>query len=201
MQKTIDLHHPLSSLPRRLGGEVRYTLRRSKRARGIRLSVARGGTFTVSAPEWITESRVEAFIREKAEWVLKKIAYFSWFPKIAPVKRINRKKHFAGYKEKARALVLGRLEHFNRHYNLTWNRVAIRNQHSRWGSCSRKKNLNFNYRIALLPPHLSDYIIVHELCHLRELNHSPRFWSLVAETLPNHRTLRTELRTQGVSLS
>lgn len=190
MEKTIELGEQ----------KVEYTLRLNKRARGIRLSVASGGVFTVSAPERMAESRIEAFMREKAEWVLDKIRYFSQFPKITPAKRVNRKKHFAEHKEKARVLVGERLAYFNQFYNLKWNKVAIRNQRSRWGSCSRKKNLNFNYRIALLPPHLADYIIVHELCHLAQLNHSLKFWALVAQTMPEHRSLRKELRRQGMHL-
>ena len=201
MEKTIELRHPLSGLPLGKGERVRYTLRLSKRAHSLRLSVACGGVFTVTAPERMAEGRIEEFIRKKSAWVLDKIKYFSKFPPLAPAKRINRKKHFSEHKEKARMLVTERLAHFNRHYGLSWNRIAIRNQRSRWGSCSRKKNLNFNYRIVLLPPHLADYIIVHELCHLGELNHSPRFWSLVAQTLLNHRSLRAELRKQGMSLS
>jgi hypothetical protein len=68
----------------------------------------------------------------------------------------------------------------------------------RWGSCSKKGNLNFNYKIALLPQRHSDYVIVHELCHLREFNHSKKFWDLVEQAVPNHRALRTELKRAGV---
>lgn len=98
------------------------------------------------------------------------------------------------HKEKARKLVLSRLEYFNLHYNFEWNRVAIRNQRRCWGSCSSLKNLNFNYKILFLPSHLQDYIIVHEMCHLQELNHKIGFWNLVAETIPQYKTNIVELK-------
>ena len=103
-------------------------------------------------------------------------------------------------KEKTRALVHERLEYFNQFYNFTYNRVAIRDQRSRWGSCSQKGNLNFNYKILFLPPPLQDYIIVHELCHLKEFNHSRRFWALVEQTIPNRQELRQELKKWPIML-
>ncbi len=96
-------------------------------------------------------------------------------------------KHYLEHKEAARSLTLARLEYFNQHYDLTWNRVAIRNQRRCWGSCTSLKNLNFSYKILFLPPALQDYIFVHELCHLKELNHGPNFWALVAEVIPDYR--------------
>ncbi len=190
MQKTIELN----------GQKVVYTLRVHKRARGIRLSVASGGVFTVSASPSTLTSAIEKFIRQKSDWVLDKIRYFSQFPlRRAQGKPIGGKRHFAEHKDRALALTRERLAHFNQHYGFKWNSVTIRNQRSRWGSCSRKGNLSFNYKIALLPPHLADYIIVHELCHLGELNHSRAFWSLVARTLPAHRSFRASLRKIGVS--
>ena len=103
-------------------------------------------------------------------------------------------KHYVTHKEATRELVLARLAHFNQFYNLSWNRVAIRNQRRCWGSCSAKRNLNFNYKIQFLPSHLCDYIIVHELCHLTYLHHGKEFWDLVALQLPDYKTLQTELR-------
>lgn len=102
--------------------------------------------------------------------------------------------NYLAHKEQARNLVAGRLAHFNEHYRLKINKVFIKNQKSRWGSCSSNGNLNFNYKIALLPPDTADYIIVHELCHLGEFNHSPEFWALVAETVPDWRKLRKQLK-------
>ena len=110
--------------------------------------------------------------------------------------RVKTKSHlnFIINKEAAASLVTLRLAHFNTLYNFKYNRISIRNQFSRWGSCSRKGNLNFNFRIALLPSELADYIIVHELCHLGEFNHSKKFWNLVTLTIPNWQRLRNELR-------
>lgn len=106
------------------------------------------------------------------------------------------KKHYELHKEAARELCHVRLAHFNEYYNFEYKRVAIRNTRSRWGSCSSKKNLNFNYRIMLLPPELQDYLIVHELCHLEEMNHGPQFWSLVAEQVPDYKERIKSLRTK-----
>ena len=107
---------------------------------------------------------------------------------------VAQKKHYADHKEAARVLCHERLEHFNQFYNLSYNRVAIRNTRSRWGSCSSKKNLNFNYRILFLPPELQDYLIVHELCHLQEMNHAKPFWDLVALQSPDYKLRVKELR-------
>ena len=103
-------------------------------------------------------------------------------------------KHYLVHKEEARELVFARLAHFNQHYQLEWNRVAIRNQRRCWGSCTSLKNLNFSYRLLFLPPHLRDYIIVHELCHLKYLHHGQAFWDLVAEAVPDYKRCVVELR-------
>jgi predicted metal-dependent hydrolase len=102
--------------------------------------------------------------------------------------------HFQAHKEFARERILARLAHWHAFYPYAYGRVAIRDQSSRWGSCSKKKNLNFNYRIAFLPEPLMDYVIVHELCHLQEFNHSKAFWDLVAQMIPDYINLRSELR-------
>lgn len=103
-------------------------------------------------------------------------------------------KHYLDHKEAARKLIHARLEYFNTHYNLIYKRVALRNQRRSWGSCTSLGNLNFSYKILFLPPELVDYIVVHELCHLKELNHSQRFWDLVAETIPNYKERKNALK-------
>lgn len=108
-------------------------------------------------------------------------------------RRTSVTQHYLTHKEAARSLVLARLTHFNQHYGYTWNRVAIRNQRRCWGSCTSLKNLNFSYKLLFLPPELVDYIIVHELCHLAELNHGSHFWALVAEQIPDYQVRRKAL--------
>ena len=103
-------------------------------------------------------------------------------------------KHYLEHKESARELIHARLEYWNQFYNFQYNRVAIRNQRRCWGSCTSLRNLNFNYKILFLPPHLQDYIIVHELCHLAELNHGRAFWTLVGQEIPTYKEHVHELR-------
>jgi hypothetical protein len=119
---------------------------------------------------------------------------FPWVKRRRRVRATTATKHYLAHKESTRSLTLARLQHYNEHYQLTWNRVAIRNQRRCWGSCSANKNLNFNYKIQFLPPHLRDYIIVHELCHLTHLNHGKEFWNLVAEQVPDYAKCIKELR-------
>ncbi len=104
------------------------------------------------------------------------------------------RREYLKYKEQARALVHAKLEHWNTHYNLSYNKVFIKNQKTKWGSCSTKRNLNFSYRIVLLPEDLQDYLVVHELCHLQEMNHGEHFWNLVAETIPDPHAMNRKLR-------
>jgi predicted metal-dependent hydrolase len=109
--------------------------------------------------------------------------------------------HYKKYKETARMLVHERLQHFNSFYGFTYNKVFIKNTRSRWGSCSSKKNLNFNYKIALIESDLADYIIVHELCHLSEFNHSKDFWALVEKTVPDYKEKVARLRKARIEVS
>lgn len=97
-------------------------------------------------------------------------------------------------------LVENRINFFNSFYNFKINRIVIKNQSSRWGSCSSKGNINFNYKIIYLRPALADYLIVHELCHLGELNHSKRFWDLVRKTMPDFVEINKELRRTPIKL-
>ncbi len=174
-----------------LGGEpISYTLKRHPRSKGVRMSVSGERALTVTAPAWLPNYFIERALKEKEEWILKTLAHFS----LSRFDLDNGVALYKKYKEDARELVSRRLEYFNGMYDLSWNRISIRNQKTRWGSCSKKKNLNFHYKLALIPEPLADYVVVHELCHLKEFNHSKKFWELVALAIPDHQARRKELR-------
>lgn len=174
------------------GEEIEYTLRRSARAKYMRLAIHRDGDIVMTVPTRLAQYICENFIESKAKWILSKIKHVKQLPKVQS--KVERRNEYLFHKERARALVTDRLEYFNQYYRYTWNRISIRNTKSRWGSCSKKGNLNFNYKIALIDRELADYIIVHELCHLRELNHSLNFWNLVSKAIPNYVILRKQLK-------
>src|SRR3989339_2105710 len=97
------------------------------------------------------------------------------------------------HKSRARQLVKTRIAELNLLYNFSYQKFVIRNQKSRWGSCSSRGVLNFNYKLVFLPDHLADYLIAHELCHLKEMNHSRRFWNEVARAIPDYPRCRRDL--------
>ena len=181
-----------------VGKVIEYELKVRKSGKNIRLTIHPEKGLVVTIPRRVTKAAAEKFIVEKSAWVLKSIAHYKKIKATAPKKHTA--KEIAEYKKKALALAASRLAHFNTFYNFPYRNISIRNQKTRWGSCTRERNLNFNYKIALLPQRLSDYIVVHELCHVKEMNHSVRFWNLVAETIPDHLLRRKELRQSNVRL-
>lgn len=109
------------------------------------------------------------------------------------MKNIN-KIDFLKHKERAQEIVKEKISRLNAFYNFNFKKINIKNQKTRWGSCSKKGNLNFNYKIIFLQDHVADYLITHELCHLAEFNHSHRFWNLVAKTMPDYLKINKELK-------
>jgi len=176
--------------------KISYTLRKSKRARRMRLAVYCDGSVVVTTPFDLQESTAERFIREKSQWLFNKIAFFEQFKGHA-IARYSQDDYLK-YKDDAYALAVDRVNFFNKIYKFSYNQINIKNQKTRWGSCSKKGNINFNYKIALLPQRLFDYIIVHELCHLREFNHSRKFWRLVEKSISDYLEIRNELKKSGV---
>lgn len=175
---------------------IAYTLRKSTRARHMRITIRPSGEVVVTAPERMSVTLVEHFMAEKRDWVEKHITKIKKrnLTELGPAIPKGTTKDLQEKKTAALLLVSGRLRHFNTVYKFSWNTVTIKNTSSRWGSCSKQKNLNFNYRIIYLPKELADYLVVHELCHLGELNHSANFWKLVEKSIPNYRDLRKRLK-------
>ena len=186
-----------------LGQEITYTIRMSARSRHVRFVIYPDGRFVVSAPRMIRKSVIEDMLHARVAWITEKVAEKFAHSKKSPPKKVSKKDQrddFLLYKDRARVLIEQKLEYFNKFYEFRFNTVMIKNQSTRWGSCSRKGNLNFNYKIIFLPAPLVDYIVVHELCHLHELNHSAKFWALVGRTLPNWRELKKQLQSSTVAV-
>jgi predicted metal-dependent hydrolase len=174
---------------------ISYNLRKSRRSRNIRITIQCDGNCIVSAPRWVSNSSVEKFIFEKAGWITEKIdAFIKSGIGGKRLLRVNNKKEYIENKEKAQRLIRNRLDHLNSFYGFYYKKISIKNQKTRWGSCSKAGNLNFNYKMIFLPEKLADYIVVHEICHLEEFNHSRNFWNLVVKTFPDYREIIRELR-------
>ena len=174
---------------------ISYERRASRRTKHLRVSVYPGGRVVVSHPVRVAEAYLERFLSAHVPWIEAQIEKQKHAE--VPTERLRgTPTAYRAKKEVARAFVEQRLAFFNAHYGFAYNRVAIKNMSTRWGSCSQKGNLNFHYKIIDLPPHLQDYLIVHELCHLKAFNHGATFWDLVSETIPAYKTCRAELRTR-----
>lgn len=174
--------------------EVEYTIKKSTRARRLRVAVYCDASVVVTAPWNFGEYKIEGFLKEKAGWVLSKVDYFLRLGKTARIGggRLEYKK----YREQAREFVRMKVAEVNRIYQFTFGKIAIKNHKTRWGSCSKKRNLNFNYRIIFLSDRLAEYVVAHELCHLREFNHARGFWNLLACAVPDYRERKRELKSK-----
>jgi predicted metal-dependent hydrolase len=106
----------------------------------------------------------------------------------------------AWYKRQARAVVAERVEFFAQKYGFKVKKLRISSARTRWGSCSHKGTLSFTWRLVMAPPDVIDYVVVHELCHLKEMNHSRAFWAQVEVILPDYKRRRTWLKKKGNSL-
>jgi len=183
MEKEFDLE----------GNVVKCLFKKNKKSKGIKITLKKNNVFLVTFPWFISQRKAEKFFLQNKDWVLKNLENLK-DRKYSNLLGWGERKDYLRNKERARELVEERVVELNQYYGFDVNRIAIRDQQTRWGSCSSQNNLNFNYRILFLPDELVDYLIVHELCHLQEMNHSPKFWELVAETIPNHRELSRKLR-------
>lgn len=159
---------------------------------------------TVRAPMYAPQSDIERILREKEGWIQKHIE------KIREMK--EKKKETQGESveseyltneeikklaDKALQHIPKRVSYYAKQIGVTYGRITIRNQKTRWGSCSSKGNLNFNCLLMLTPPEVIDYVVVHELCHRKEMNHSGAFWAEVENVIPDYKEQVKWLKENG----
>jgi predicted metal-dependent hydrolase len=174
------------------GEEISVLISKNRLSKRLKISIRQDGQVKVSIPTWMPFSLAEGFVIEKKEWIGKSLEKMK--ERVTDPRAVLGEGDYMKHKEKARDFVKERLSQYIPIYGYRVGAVAIRNQQTRWGSCSAKGNLNFNYKLFFLPLELADYVIVHEICHLKEMNHSPRFWELVGKAIPDYREKRRELK-------
>lgn len=156
----------------------------------------------VRAPYRMREDVIRAFLAEKQDWLAAHLALArerkAQRDKSA-AKRMSRKE-LEALAEKAVRTIPMRVAYYAPLVGVNYGRITIRNQKTRWGSCSSKGNLNFNCLLMLAPERVLDYVVVHELCHRLEMNHSPRFWTEVERVFPDYRSQKEWLKVHGGEL-
>lgn len=178
---------------------IKYHLKRRQGMRGIRISIRPWGEITVTTGKLAPQIFIDSFLRSKSVWLQKTLSHLATKNIQPPIKYSP--KQIKELKAQTLTLLDPKLDYYGGLLGVTWEHVSIRNQSTRWGSCSRSGNLNFNFRLAKLPDELVDYIVVHELAHLRELNHSARFWALVAHVMPDYKSRVKALKKQAIVVS
>ena len=180
----------------RMGENKKYTIIKSFR-KSYSITVERDGTVTIRAPFFMSERRIREIIEERKEWIEKaqnKLA--------SRAERLNSltpitKDEIDSLKAAAKPIIEEKVRHFADKIGVEYGKITIRNQRTRYGSCNAKGNLNFNCLIMLMPNEIIDYVIVHELCHIKEMNHSRRFWNEVESVLPDYKERRKWLKLNG----
>lgn len=164
------------------------------RRKTVAIQITPAGEVLVRCPKYMTVSEINRFVRCKQSWIDEKLSRLP--PPQPPLTQAELKNLASQAKED----LPQRVSRYAPQIGVTYSRITIRSQKSRWGSCSAKGNLSFNCLLMLAPPEVRDYVVVHELCHRKQLNHAPAFWSLVEEILPDYRTRKQWLKTNGTAL-
>jgi len=201
-------------------GEIRYV--RNRRARNIAIRIGRKGDVRVTVPGYVSIKKAESFVFSKRGWILQKIREQEEHADAAIAIRDGDELEVRGKKitvrlkgdqdtveeaiwrilhKEAVVILPGRVEALALEHGLSFSGVKVRRMKSRWGSCNAKNGINLNSWLVMLPGHLSDYVILHELAHTRHHDHSARFWELLDRlTGGRSKQLRKELRTQQIML-
>ena len=158
----------------------------------------------VRAPLRISEKEINNFIGEKADWIEKNLSKMNERQKIKKINEENStpltEQDIRLLTTRAKRIIPVKVKKYADIIGVDYGRITIRMQKSRWGSCSFKGNLNFNCLLMNAPEEILDYVIVHELCHRKEMNHSPRFWAHVESVLPDYKKCRKWLKDHGNEL-
>lgn len=184
--------------------EVTILVKRSEnRKKSIGLEITKEGAVVVRAPKWASNADINRVLSEKKEWIetsIRKVRFQNEIRKNRPPVEKLTKQELDNLGEKALVVIPQKVKFYAEKIGVTYGRITIRNQHTRWGSCSAKGNLNFNVLLMLMPEEVMDYIVVHELCHRIEMNHSPRFYAEVAKILPGYKAAERWVKENGQSL-
>lgn len=179
-------------------GEIEIEIRRSNR-KSLAIEVTREAKVVVRAPFLLPMFQIRRFVLQKEDWIVTRI-------ETAKEKLEQQTENEAGQIDQerirfltaqARLHIPERVAYFAKRMEVSYGRISIRHQKTRWGSCSGKGNLNFNCMLMAMPPEIQDYVVVHELCHLKEMNHSAKFWAEVEKILPDYKERRAWLKENG----
>lgn len=177
---------------------MKVTVIRSNR-KTVAIQVNSVLSVTVRAPRSASEKDIEEILKKKEAWISKHIEKIKEAKErfeAEPTEKFTREKVIA-LAEEALKVIPERVEYFAKVIGVTYGKITVRNQKTRWGSCSSKGNLNFNCLLMLAPPEVLDYVVVHELCHRKQMNHSKAFWLEVEKVLPDYKEVRKWLKEEG----
>lgn len=187
--------------------KIEYQIIRSSR-KTCSIVLNEDGTLTLRIPAWLPESEIEHLLMDKQHWITEKLSEQKKQLSRRPANDFTDRQRMvleARYKEAAKQYIPNRVAFYLTNTELlsacSYERITIRNQKTRWGSCSSHGTLSFNWRLMLAPPGILDYVVVHELCHLLHMNHSPAFWDCVGSILPDYKVRRKWLREHGNELT
>ena len=178
---------------------VEYKVIRSNR-RTIGLEVKGDGQVIVRAPIKLAESEIQRFIEQHEDWIKKHLEMAKQKRESRPPAEMLTPAQIQELAEQALEVIPRRVAYYAPKVGVTYGKITIRNQKSRWGSCSSKGNLNFNCLLMLAPPEVLDSVVVHELCHRKEMNHSDRFYKEVLRVFPDYRKCNKWLKENGSQL-
>ena len=176
-----------------------YQLIRSSR-RTLAIEIKSSGEVLVRAPYRCSRAEISRFIQAKQDWILRTQEKLVRQRAEAEAAEKLDSDAIRALAEQALAVLPGKVRHFASLAGVSYGRITIRNQRTRWGSCSAEGNLNFNCLLMLTPEKVQDYVVVHELCHRKELNHSARFWQEVERVMPDYRIPRKWLKDHGSAI-